>query len=65
MHNNFVIQHHSHVRKSDRNRLNNHKSGIVWFIGLSSSGKSTIAHQGFLHLMKNQKTLDLVIDTKI
>jgi adenylylsulfate kinase len=24
--------------------LNNHKSGLVWFTGLPSSGKSTIAH---------------------
>jgi adenylylsulfate kinase len=33
-----------HVSRQDRNRLNNHKSGLVWFTGLPSSGKSTIAH---------------------
>jgi adenylylsulfate kinase len=44
MHNNFVIPHDSHVKKSDRNQLNNHMSGIIWFTGLSAAGKSTIAH---------------------
>ena len=44
MHNNFVIKHVAHVQRSDRNRLNNHKSGILWFTGLSAAGKSTIAH---------------------
>jgi adenylylsulfate kinase len=32
------------VKRDERNRLNNHKSGLVWFTGLSASGKSTIAH---------------------
>jgi len=44
MRNNFVIKYNSYIKRSDRNRLNNHKSGIVWFTGLSASGKSTIAH---------------------
>ncbi len=42
-HNN-VIWHNGHVSREDRNRLNEHKSGLVWFTGLSASGKSTIAH---------------------
>lgn len=41
---NHVRWHHGFVRREDRNRLNNHKSGLVWFTGLSASGKSTIAH---------------------
>jgi adenylylsulfate kinase len=41
---NNVIWHDVHVEKADRNRLNNHKSGLIWFTGLSASGKSTIAH---------------------
>jgi adenylylsulfate kinase len=41
---NHVIWHECLVEKQDRNRLNNHKSGLVWFTGLSASGKSTIAH---------------------
>ena len=41
---NNVIWHDGHVKKADRNRLNKHKSGLIWFTGLSASGKSTIAH---------------------
>lgn len=32
------------VCKSSRNRLNNHQSSIIWFTGLSGSGKSTVAN---------------------
>ncbi len=32
------------MSRENRNRLNKHKSGIIWFTGLSASGKSTIAH---------------------
>ena len=39
-----VVWHECLVKRSDRNSLNNHKSGLVWFTGLSASGKSTIAH---------------------
>ena len=39
-----VIWHECLVQRGDRNRLNNHKSGLVWFTGLSAAGKSTIAH---------------------
>ena len=39
-----VIWHETFVNRSDRNKLNNHKSGLIWFTGLSASGKSTIAH---------------------
>lgn len=31
------------VLLEDRERINNHKSGILWLTGLSSSGKSTLA----------------------
>ena len=41
---NYVLWHVGHVSRQDRNRLNNHKSGLAWFTGLPSSGKSTIAH---------------------
>lgn len=39
-----VVWHECLVKRADRNNLNNHKSGLVWFTGLSASGKSTIAH---------------------
>jgi adenylylsulfate kinase len=41
---NNIVRHKGYITRSDRNRLNNHKSGLVWFTGLSASGKSTIAH---------------------
>ncbi|MEW6107718.1 MAG: adenylyl-sulfate kinase [Nitrospirota bacterium] len=41
---NHIVWHNGYVNREDRNRLNNHRSGIVWFTGLSASGKSTIAH---------------------
>jgi adenylylsulfate kinase len=39
-----VIWHECLVRRCNRNSLNNHQSGLVWFTGLSAAGKSTIAH---------------------
>ncbi len=44
MEENHVVWHEVFVKRSDRNRLNNHKSGLIWITGLSASGKSTIAH---------------------
>ena len=41
---NHVVWHNGYITREDRNRLNGHKSGLVWFTGLSASGKSTIAH---------------------
>ncbi len=41
---NNIIWHDGYVTRQHRNRLNNHKSGLVWFTELSASGKSTIAH---------------------
>lgn len=33
-----------HISKKDRNKLNKHSSFLIWFTGLSGSGKSTIAN---------------------
>lgn len=35
--------HHSKVTKAHRRHLNKHKSAVIWFTGLSGSGKSTIS----------------------
>ncbi len=40
----FIIPHRGKVKKEDRQKLKGHKSAILWFTGLSGSGKSTIAH---------------------
>ncbi|MBI6118287.1 adenylyl-sulfate kinase [Salegentibacter maritimus] len=39
-----IIPHDFHIGKTDRNKLNAHDSFVVWFTGLSGSGKSTIAN---------------------
>jgi adenylylsulfate kinase len=41
---NNVIQHRATVSRSRREQQNKHRSVIVWFTGLSGSGKSTVAH---------------------
>ena len=39
-----VHWHEQSVLREDRERLNGHRGGVVWFTGLSGSGKSTIAN---------------------
>ncbi|WP_027410739.1 adenylyl-sulfate kinase [Anoxybacteroides tepidamans] len=39
-----IVWHEATVTKEDRRRRNGHHSGILWFTGLSGSGKSTIAN---------------------
>ena len=34
----------STIKCADRHLLNGHRSGLLWFTGLSASGKSTLAH---------------------
>ena len=41
---NNTVWHHATVNREIRNQQNRHKSIILWFTGLSGSGKSTIAH---------------------
>jgi len=39
-----VIYHQASVTRKRRNKLNDHRSVVIWFTGLSGSGKSTLAH---------------------
>jgi adenylylsulfate kinase len=39
-----TVWHHATVTRADRERLNGHRSAVIWFTGLSGSGKSTLAH---------------------
>ncbi|WP_272023226.1 adenylyl-sulfate kinase [Olleya namhaensis] len=39
-----IIAHNYQVSKTDRQENNNHTSFLIWFTGLSGSGKSTIAN---------------------
>lgn len=42
--NNNVVWHHATVTRALRETKNGHRGAIIWFTGLSGSGKSTIAH---------------------
>lgn len=42
--NNHIVWHHATVTRARRERLNRHRSVILWFTGLSGAGKSTLAH---------------------
>jgi adenylylsulfate kinase len=46
-----VVWQNTEITQAHRNTLNKQKSAILWFTGLSGSGKSTIANlvEGFLH----------------
>ena len=39
-----VVWHHAAVERGRRERLNGHRSTLLWFTGLSGAGKSTLAH---------------------
>ena len=39
-----VVWHEHNVSRADRERLNGHRGCVVWFTGLSGSGKSTVAN---------------------
>jgi adenylylsulfate kinase len=39
-----VVWHHATVTRERREKLNGHRSAILWFTGLSGAGKSSLAH---------------------
>lgn len=55
-----IIWHHSVIKKEDRQKLNGHKSLMIWFTGLSGSGKSTIANALQHELFKNNVSVYLL-----
>lgn len=58
---NHVVYQEVQVTRQDRNALNKHQSGLIWFTGLSASGKSTIAY-GIEKVMHNQGMRTYVLD---
>ena len=48
--NNNIVWHLPLISKEDRQKLHGHKSFMLWFTGLSGSGKSTIANALLLKL---------------
>ncbi len=53
--------HEGHVQRADRERLLGHKGATVWFTGLPSSGKSTLAFT-VEHTLMEQGHLAYVLD---
>ena len=41
---NNVTWHHAVITRAHREKLNGHKGVVLWFTGLSGTGKSTLAH---------------------
>lgn len=52
-----LVKQHFNTTRTDRNLLNNHKSCVLWFTGLSGSGKSTIANEVEKQLFQQGKRL--------
>lgn len=47
-----ITWHAGHISREDRERANGHQGAVIWFTGLSASGKSTLAHALELELFK-------------
>lgn len=47
-----IIEHQFNITKHERKKLNKHQSFLIWFTGLSGSGKSTIANALEIELYK-------------
>lgn len=58
---NNIAWHNSKVTRVDRQRLNGHKSCVLWLTGLSGAGKSTLAVEVEKELYKHQ-LLSYVLD---
>ena len=41
----FIVWHNHKITKKDREKIKNQKACVLWFTGLSGSGKSTIANE--------------------
>ncbi len=56
-----IVWHETAITRQDREKLNGHKSAILWFTGLSGAGKSTLANavEDALH---NMGTRTYVLD---
>lgn len=49
-----TVRHDYKITKADRERINKHRSFLVWFTGLSGSGKSTLANLVEVQLNKQE-----------
>jgi adenylylsulfate kinase len=55
-----VVWHQSIIKKEDRQKQHGHKSLMIWFTGLSGSGKSTIANALQQELYKRRVSVYLL-----
>ena len=39
-----ITWHQGDITRADRERINGHRGAVIWYTGLSASGKSTLAH---------------------
>jgi len=56
-----ITWHEHHVSKAERWALNKHKAAVLWFTGLSASGKSTVANT-VDHLLHARGVHSFVLD---
>ncbi|MFQ5730436.1 MAG: adenylyl-sulfate kinase [Planctomycetaceae bacterium] len=56
-----ITWHEHHVSKPERQTLNGHKSAVLWFTGLSASGKSTVANT-VDHILHSRGVRSFVLD---
>ena len=56
-----VVWHEYRITREDRERLLNQKGCVLWFTGLPSSGKSTLANE-VAHLLHQRGQLTYVLD---
>ncbi len=56
-----ITWHEAIITKEDRQKLNNHKSLVVWFTGLSGAGKSTLASE-VEKLLHKQRVNTYILD---
>jgi adenylylsulfate kinase len=57
----YVTWFEGNVNRSSRAKLNRHKGAVIWFTGLSASGKSTIAHK-VEHILHDMTCVTYVLD---
>ena len=58
-----VVWHQALVTREQREAANGHKAAAVWFTGLPSAGKSTIAHEVERRLFDPDLVLDTAVDS--
>ncbi|MBM3236158.1 adenylyl-sulfate kinase [Candidatus Poribacteria bacterium] len=56
-----ITWHHAKIAKEDRENLLGHKGAVLWFTGLSASGKSTVANE-VERILYERQCLTYVLD---